>query len=79
MKLFDDGPMYSGLYDRIYNVIIPTLVWEGQTPEHVLSRVAYELGTDYETFVKTFFNHPEWPSPKNILDYYETQKKNEEN
>lgn len=74
MKLFDDTPLYSGLHDKIFNILLPMLVNEGHNIEHVISRTAYELGISYEEYLKNFLYHSEWPSPKSIIEKYNNLK-----
>ena len=64
--------MYSGVHDRIFNMIIPMAVNEGQDVHFALARTAHELGVTYEDYIKLFMHYSSWPSPKSVIDHYNT-------
>ena len=55
------------------------LACEGQSDQYLIVRVAYELNIKEEDYIRLFLTHPEWPSPKAVLERFKKEKKKHEN
>ena len=69
--LFPAESMDNPKYKLIFEEVLPRLAENDVELDMVLIEVARTLGTDQYTYLKEFLHHPEWPSPKQIIDKFE--------